>query len=36
LLTFEQDQIATLTLFVAPVGPRLFPTFGLPLTLPAS
>jgi RNA polymerase sigma-70 factor (ECF subfamily) len=36
VLTFEQDQIATLTLFVAPVGPRLFPAFGLPLTLPAA
>jgi RNA polymerase sigma-70 factor (ECF subfamily) len=34
VLTLERDAISTLTLFVKPDGPRLFPAFGLPLTLP--
>jgi hypothetical protein len=34
VLTLEQDLISRLTLFVEPVGPRLFPAFGLPLVLP--
>jgi RNA polymerase sigma-70 factor (ECF subfamily) len=33
VLTLEQDLISRLTLFVEPVGPSLFPTFGLPLVL---
>jgi len=34
VLTLEQDLISRLTLFVEPVGPRLFAAFGLPLVLP--
>jgi RNA polymerase sigma-70 factor, ECF subfamily len=34
VLTFEDDMISTLTLFVPPTGPRLFQAFGLPLRLP--
>jgi RNA polymerase sigma-70 factor, ECF subfamily len=34
VLTLERDLISRLTLFVEPVGPRLFPAFGLPLVLP--
>jgi RNA polymerase sigma-70 factor, ECF subfamily len=34
VLTLENDSIATLTLFVPPTGPSLFPAFGLPLSLP--
>jgi RNA polymerase sigma-70 factor (ECF subfamily) len=34
VLALEQDRISTLTLFVPPVGPRLFQAFGLPLVLP--
>jgi RNA polymerase sigma-70 factor (ECF subfamily) len=33
LLALEQDLISRLTLFVEPVGPTLFPAFGLPLVL---
>ena len=34
VLTLEHYTISTLTLFVKPDGPRLFHSFGLPLTLP--
>ena len=34
VLALERDMIATMTLFVEPAGPPLFPAFGLPLTLP--
>ena len=34
VLTLERDLISRLTLFVEPVGPRLFAAFGLPLVLP--
>ena len=34
VLTLGADTISTLTLFVPPTGPQLFPAFGLPLTLP--
>jgi RNA polymerase sigma-70 factor, ECF subfamily len=34
VLTLQDEMISTLTLFVPPVGPRLFHAFGLPLTLP--
>jgi RNA polymerase sigma-70 factor, ECF subfamily len=34
VLALANDAIATLTAFVPPTGPRLFPDFGLPLTLP--
>jgi RNA polymerase sigma-70 factor (ECF subfamily) len=34
VLAFERELISTLTLFVEPTGPHLFPAFGLPLTLP--
>lgn len=33
VLSLEQDNISSLTLFVKPDGPRLFPAFGLPLEL---
>jgi len=34
VLTLEHDIISTLTLFVPPLGPRLFHAFGLPLVIP--
>ena len=34
VLALQDDMISTLTLFVPPVGPHLFHTFGLPLMLP--
>jgi RNA polymerase sigma-70 factor (ECF subfamily) len=34
VLALEGDKISTLTTFAPPLGPRLFPAFGLPLTLP--
>jgi RNA polymerase sigma-70 factor, ECF subfamily len=34
VLALEHDMISTLTLFVKPVGPRLFHAFGLPLIFP--
>jgi hypothetical protein len=34
VLALEHETISTLTVFVPPVGPRLFDAFGLPLTLP--
>jgi RNA polymerase sigma-70 factor (ECF subfamily) len=34
VLTLEHDVISTLTLFVPPLGPRLFHAFGLPLVIP--
>jgi RNA polymerase sigma-70 factor (ECF subfamily) len=34
VLSFEQDNISTLTVFAKPDGPRLFQPFGLPLELP--
>jgi RNA polymerase sigma-70 factor, ECF subfamily len=34
VLGIENDMIATLTMFVPPTGPQLFPAFALPLTLP--
>jgi hypothetical protein len=34
VLTLEHDGIGTLTAFVPPTGPQLFPAFGLPLFLP--
>jgi RNA polymerase sigma-70 factor (ECF subfamily) len=36
VLALENDMISPLTLFVPPTGPRLFPAFGLPLSLPDS
>jgi RNA polymerase sigma-70 factor (ECF subfamily) len=32
VLTFDEDRISTLTLFVPPTGPQLFQAFGLPLS----
>jgi hypothetical protein len=34
VLTLEHDAISTLTLFVPPLGPRLFHAFGVPLVIP--
>jgi RNA polymerase sigma-70 factor (ECF subfamily) len=34
VVELDHDSISALTLFVGPLGPRLFPAFGLPLTLP--
>jgi RNA polymerase sigma-70 factor (ECF subfamily) len=34
VVALVNDAISTLTAFVPPAGPRLFPSFGLPLTLP--
>jgi RNA polymerase sigma-70 factor, ECF subfamily len=34
VLSLEQDMISALTLFPKPMGPQLFPAFGLLLTLP--
>jgi RNA polymerase sigma-70 factor, ECF subfamily len=34
VLALQDDMISTLTLFLSPVGPRLFHAFGLPLILP--
>jgi RNA polymerase sigma-70 factor (ECF subfamily) len=34
VLALTNDAISTLTVFVPPTGPRLFPGFGLPLALP--
>jgi hypothetical protein len=34
VLALEHDMISTLTLFVKPTGPHLFPAFGLPLIVP--
>jgi len=34
VLTLEDDMISALTLFVPPTGPRLFPSFGLSISLP--
>jgi len=34
VLGLEHDRISTLTLFVPPIGPRLFQAFGLPPILP--
>jgi RNA polymerase sigma-70 factor, ECF subfamily len=36
VLALEDNMISTLTLFVPPTGPHLFPAFGLPLSLPAA
>jgi RNA polymerase sigma-70 factor (ECF subfamily) len=33
VLELDHDSISALTLYVGPLGPRLFPAFGLPLTL---
>jgi RNA polymerase sigma-70 factor, ECF subfamily len=33
VLELDHDSISALTVFVGPLGPRLFPAFGLPLTL---
>ena len=33
VLELDQDLISALTVFVGPLGPRLFPAFGLPLTV---
>ena len=33
VIELDHYSISTLTLFVGPLGPRLFPAFGLPLTL---
>ena len=33
LIALQDDQIAGMTLFIPPTGPRLFPAFGLPLVL---
>ncbi len=33
VLELDQDSISALTVFVGPLGPRLFPAFGLPLTV---
>jgi RNA polymerase sigma-70 factor (ECF subfamily) len=32
ILELDHDSISALTVFVGPLGPRLFPAFGLPLT----
>jgi RNA polymerase sigma-70 factor (ECF subfamily) len=34
VLTLEHDTISALTMFMKPIGPRLFDAFGFPLTLP--
>jgi RNA polymerase sigma-70 factor (ECF subfamily) len=34
VLDLDNEPVSTLTVFVRPLGPRLFPAFGLPLTLP--
>ncbi|HLW93465.1 MAG TPA: sigma-70 family RNA polymerase sigma factor [Roseiarcus sp.] len=34
VLTLQDDIISTLTIFTPPVGPQLFPAFGLPVVLP--
>jgi RNA polymerase sigma-70 factor (ECF subfamily) len=34
VLELDDDAISALTVFVGPLGPRLFPAFGLPLILP--
>jgi hypothetical protein len=34
VLSFDQENIATITMFVPPTGPDLFKSFGLPLVLP--
>jgi RNA polymerase sigma-70 factor (ECF subfamily) len=34
VLELDHDSISALTVFVGPLGPRLFPAFGLPLALP--
>jgi RNA polymerase sigma-70 factor (ECF subfamily) len=34
VLSLEHEMISTLTLFMKPAAPRLFDTFGFPLTLP--
>lgn len=34
VLALQDDMISTLTLFTPPVGPQLFPAFGLPLNIP--
>jgi hypothetical protein len=34
VLSLERDMFSRLILFEKPSGPRLFPTFGLPLVLP--
>jgi RNA polymerase sigma-70 factor, ECF subfamily len=34
VLSFSQENIATITMFVPPTGPDLFKSFGLPLILP--
>jgi RNA polymerase sigma-70 factor, ECF subfamily len=34
VLALQDDIISTLTLFTPPVGPQLFPAFGLPLSIP--
>jgi RNA polymerase sigma-70 factor (ECF subfamily) len=34
VLSFDQENIATITMFVPPTGPDLFKSFGLPLILP--
>jgi RNA polymerase sigma-70 factor, ECF subfamily len=36
VLALDRDRIAALTFFVKPDGPRLFDSFGFPLTLPAA
>src|SRR5262249_51959746 len=33
VLELDRDSISALTVFVGPLGPRLFPAFGLPLAL---
>jgi RNA polymerase sigma-70 factor (ECF subfamily) len=34
VLALQDDIISTVTLFTPPVGPQLFPAFGLPLSIP--
>jgi RNA polymerase sigma-70 factor, ECF subfamily len=34
VLSLDQENISTITMFVPPTGPDLFKSFGLPLTLP--
>jgi RNA polymerase sigma-70 factor, ECF subfamily len=36
VLTFEDDTISAMTLFVSPADTSLFETFGLPLSLPST
>jgi RNA polymerase sigma-70 factor (ECF subfamily) len=31
LLDLDEDSIASLTKFMSPLGPQIFPSFGLPL-----